>query len=177
MADDPKYVRLATRLSKGMVCDVQGSGWSISGLDVRQFPKDTVAARFVRAKLNAGVLEHASKSEWDEAHDSSLEEEVLSQNPDYKEKASAVQEGRVQRAAREATAKLAERQSADADAEEEELRELEAEDRQARLDQQAEMNLMTDDPQEQKDRTAGLVPPKKKGKGKSKSKGSESTSE
>lgn len=175
MADDPKYVRLATRLSRGMVCDVKGSGWSISGLDVRQFPTTPQAARFVRAKLNAGVLEPASKSEWDEAHDDALEKEVLAQNPDYREKASAVQEGRLQRVAREQQAKLAERLSADAEAEEEELRELEQEDREARLQEQKDADLMTDDPQKQKDRTAGLVAPKKKsGKGKGKAKASSS---
>lgn len=160
MADDPQYVRLATRLSRGMVCDVKGSGWSISGLDVRKFPEGNVAARFVRAKVNAGVLEPASKAEWEEAHDTALEDEVLAQNPDYREKASAVQEGRVQRVARDAQDRLAAGRDADLDAEEEELREAVKEDRQARLDEQNEANLMTDDPEEQKARTAGQTPTK-----------------
>lgn len=158
MADDPKYVRLATRLSRGMVCDVEGSGWSISGLDVRQFPEGNVASRFVRSKLNAGLLEPASKSEWEEAHDTSLEDEILSQNPDYRSTASAVQEGRVQRAARAAQEKLASSRDADYEAEADAERELIAKDRQARLDEQAEMDLMTDDPETQKARTAGQTP-------------------
>lgn len=180
MADDPKYVRLATRLSRGMVCDVQGSGWSISGLDVRKFPEGNVAARFVRSRLNAGLLEPASKSEWEEAHDTSLEEEVLSQNPDYRTTASAVQEGRVQRAAREAQEKLASGRDADYEAERDEQRELIEEDRQARLKEQEEMDLMTDDPEKQKARTAGQVPTrssKAKKKGSKRAKAEEETQE
>lgn len=175
--EDPQYVRLATRLSRGMVCDVMGSGWSISGLDVRKFPKGNVAQRFVRSKLNAGVLEPASKGEWEEAHDDALEKEVLAQNPDYRERASAVQESRVQLVAQEAQERLASGRDADLDAEEEERREAQREDREARLAEQKEANLMTDDPEEQKARTEGQTPTrsskqKAKGKGKSKAKAS-----
>lgn len=173
--EDPQYVRLATRLSKGMVCDVMGSGWSISGLDVRKFPEGNVAQRYVRAQLNAGKLEPASKAEYEEAHDTSLEEEVLRQNPDYREKASAVQESRVQLVAQEAQAKLAAGRDADYDAEEEERREAQEQDRKDRLQEQEDANLMTSDPEEQKARTAGQTPTgssKKKGKGKTKAKAS-----
>jgi hypothetical protein len=44
------------------------SGWSIAGLDVREFPSDDepLAQTFVRAALRRGVIEGCSKAEYDE---------------------------------------------------------------------------------------------------------------
>lgn len=165
--NDPSYVRLATRLQNGIVCDVESSGWSIAGLDVKPFPEDKQAARYVRAQLNAGKLEHASKAEWEDAHDDSVEQEVLRQRPDYREKASGVQEGQIQQVAREARARIEEKLGVDADAEFEELLELDAADRQERLREQEEAGLNTNDPEEQKARTTGQKPRKTGGKKKS----------
>lgn len=70
MANDPQYVRLNDSLADhGSLADVTGSGWSIGGMDVQEFPEDDdVAASFVRGKLRAGVLEPASRAEFDECH-------------------------------------------------------------------------------------------------------------
>lgn len=77
MPNDPDYVRLTHRLTTGMLADVLGgSGWSISGMDVKEFPEDEDQARFVRAELNSGKLEPCSRAEYDEVHDEDEEEAV-----------------------------------------------------------------------------------------------------
>lgn len=181
MPNDPKYVRLVPRLQHGMICDVQGTGWSIAGLDVRKFPEDRQEARYVRAALNSGKLEPCSKAEWDTAHDTSLEEEVLRQAPDYREKASAVQEGRIQKVARQAAAKVAAALGTDEDAEYEALLAEDEEYRRERMEEQEEMGLNTDDPEEQVARTTGQTARKrasdKSASGKKGKKAKESTSE
>jgi hypothetical protein len=70
MAKDPQYVRLNDNLADhGSLADVSGSGWSIGGSDVQEFPADDDdAVDFVRTKLRLGVLEPASRAEYDEAH-------------------------------------------------------------------------------------------------------------
>jgi hypothetical protein len=68
-SSDPKYVRLSNRLSFGMQADVDGSGWSISGLDVKEFPATDGAARYVRKMLRDGKLEPASRAEFDEVQE------------------------------------------------------------------------------------------------------------
>lgn len=70
--NDPKYVRLASRLSRRIVADVMVSGWSISGLDVQKFPEDKNAAKFVRKLLGDGILEPASHAEYEEVIDSAV---------------------------------------------------------------------------------------------------------
>lgn len=67
MPNDPKYVRLADHMSDSALADVQGgSGWSISGRQVREFPTKDDQARFARSQLVHGLLEPASKAELDE---------------------------------------------------------------------------------------------------------------
>lgn len=71
MANEPKYVRLAERLTGQVLVDIT-SGWSISGLDVKEFPdkeKYPRAARFVRDKLRRGALEPASSAEYEEVEE------------------------------------------------------------------------------------------------------------
>jgi hypothetical protein len=64
MASDPRYVKLADHLTGGIVCDLE-SGWSVSGLDVVEFPDwDDAAAAFVRSKLKAGALDEADEAEF-----------------------------------------------------------------------------------------------------------------
>lgn len=144
MSDSPKYVRLAARLSDGIVADVFGSGWSIAGKDVKEFPEDKAAARFVRQGLDSGKLEPASKAEHEEVHgvENEAEAEMLKQNPDF---GKNLQEHKL----REATAEGAERLGAGVEARlaEEEEAELAAaeEDRQARLAAQEEAGLNDDD--------------------------------
>jgi hypothetical protein len=68
MASDPKYVRL--REGVDALADVMTSRWSITGLDVLEFPADdNKASTFVREKLRAGVLEPASKAEFEEVQE------------------------------------------------------------------------------------------------------------
>lgn len=78
MANDPKYVRLSNRLSYGMQADVDGSGWSISGLDVKEFPSSDGAARYVRKMLRDGKLEPASRAEFDEVQEGNKAVEKVS---------------------------------------------------------------------------------------------------
>lgn len=162
MATDPKYVRLSNALQGGIICDVHGSGWSIAGFDVKEFPEDKNEARYVRSKVNAGLLEPASKAEYDEAQGGDLAAEVARQ-----QKAGVHQEGKLQEAAAKGTAKLAETLGIS----EEELLEAylaaDAADRQERLDEAEEAGLNTDDPEEQKARSTGQVGKSSK-KGKSK---------
>lgn len=75
---DPKYVRLSNRLSFGMQADVDGSGWSISGLDVKEFPSGEAAARYVRKMLRDGKLEPASRAEFDEVQEGNKTVEKVS---------------------------------------------------------------------------------------------------
>lgn len=74
MAKNPSFVRLTPRLSRNVICDVQASGWSISGLDVKPFPqgdsaKDKAAAKFVRRQVQAGNLEPCSKAEYEDVQE------------------------------------------------------------------------------------------------------------
>lgn len=64
---NPKYVRLADHMVHGLVVDPE-TQWSISGYDVKPWPDDKEAARFVKKKINQGVLEGAAQAEFDEAH-------------------------------------------------------------------------------------------------------------
>lgn len=65
---DPKFVRLSQAQSRGILADVSGSGWSISGRDVRPLPDSLDSLRFVRKHLRSGRLEAASLAEYEEAH-------------------------------------------------------------------------------------------------------------
>lgn len=161
MATDPQYVRLSTQLQEGIVCDVQGSGWSIAGYDVKKFPEKKEEQRFVRSKLNAQMLEPASKAEYDEAKGEDLVKEVERQK-----KEGVHQEGRIQEIATEVTAKLADKLGVSQEALMEAYLEADAEDRKARLDEVEEAGLNTDDPEVQKARTRGES--SKKGSKKSK---------
>lgn len=77
MANDPQFVRLNDNLADhGSLADVTGSGWSIGGMDVQEFPEEEEAAVYVRQKLRLGVLEPASRAEFDEAHPEEEEIEV-----------------------------------------------------------------------------------------------------
>lgn len=162
MNDDPKYVRLATRLQEGIVADVLGSGWSIAGLDVRKFPeKDKEAQRFVRSRLNSGLLEPASKAEWDEVHENPVEDERKKQRPND---VAPVQESKLQQVAAEASAELARKRGVDPEAQFQEDLEADHADRAQRLEEAEEAGLNTDDPEEQKAIGTGQKKGGKKGK-------------
>lgn len=159
MANDPGYVRLANRLTQGMVADVGGSGWSISGFDVLPFPKDSdAAARFVRHELRDGKLEPAGKAEYEEVQDSHKAVSSLSH-----------QEAQVQDAARRENAKLVDAREADAQAGDdyEDPHDAKTREYEERLDGQSDDE--TDDPEEQAARNKQR-PAEKKKSGKSKSK-------
>lgn len=151
---DPEFVRLAERLTTGMLADLY-SGWSISGYDVKRFPEGDAAARFVRENLNAGKLEEASQAEWDEVHEGTLEAAVLAQAPDYRESASAFQEAHLQQAAAVGRRRLEDNRAARARGEDpEELRQAELA---RRLEEQEEAGIDSDDPEEQKAVSTGQV--------------------
>lgn len=166
MATDPKFVRLTSRLRHGIRADVRGSGWSIAGLDVKEFPSDPTAAAFARMELNAGRLEPASKAEFEEAHPE--EDEVAETVSRFRDNLGAGakghrpwQESAVQEAAARQRAKLEEaRASESEDDEEEEEWEGQAR-RKALLDEQKESGLVTDDPAEQVGRSTGVRNAKK----------------
>lgn len=121
MANMPSYVRLAPRLTKGMVADLD-SGWTIGGLDVRKTPdkKATPGAyKFVRKALADGRLEAASQAEWEEVHDT---EEIEGESLIGRPRASALnsQEAHVQRAAAEGRKRIEQSRRASTAAEESE---------------------------------------------------------
>lgn len=67
---DPKFVRLADHLSRGMRADIN-SGFSIAGLDVVPMPDkedNPEAYAYVKREISAGRLESASQAEYDEVH-------------------------------------------------------------------------------------------------------------
>lgn len=104
-----QYVRLAKRLEKGIVADLD-SGWSIAGLDVRQVPAkedNPLAAKFVKKALADGRLEAASKAEWDEVHDT---EAVEREAVEGRKRAGHVnsQEAHIQREAAKQNRKISE---------------------------------------------------------------------
>lgn len=70
----PDYIRLADHMVTGLVVDME-TGWSISGYDVQPFPEDREQARFVKRRINAGIIEPATKAEFDEAHPDVEEDE------------------------------------------------------------------------------------------------------
>lgn len=63
----PEYVRLANRLTNGLVVDME-SGWSISGKDVQPYPERAAQATFVKSRLNRGILEPATAEEYEATH-------------------------------------------------------------------------------------------------------------
>lgn len=119
MASTPNYVRLAPRLTRGMIADVENSGWTIAGLDVRKVPdksKNPAAHKFIRKALADGRLEGASQAEWDEVHDTEeVEGEALTGRP----RATALnsQEAHIQRAAQEGSRRIVESRLASSDSE------------------------------------------------------------
>jgi hypothetical protein len=68
---DPTYVRLPERLLTGNVTDVLGgTGWGISGLDVKEFPADDPQEQaFVRDALRSQKLEAATATEFRRVRD------------------------------------------------------------------------------------------------------------
>jgi hypothetical protein len=67
---DPKYVRLADHLTRGMRADLN-SGFSIAGFDVVEMPdkeEEPEQYKFVRSEIASGRLEQASKAEYEEVH-------------------------------------------------------------------------------------------------------------
>lgn len=107
---DPKYVRLADRLSSGMVVDTR-SHFAISGLDVQEFPEDDSPNQqaFVRDALRRGHLESASKAEYDEVrgYNEELANAVFRTEEEEQALVKAGQEAQVIRASNKASRKLA----------------------------------------------------------------------
>jgi hypothetical protein len=143
MASDPSYVRLARRLTRGIQADLQ-TGWSIAGLDVKEFPADDkAAAKYVRNALRNGRLEAASKAEFDVVQE---EAAALSEAaPSYSREergAVAVQE----HVTREAAAKSAERVAAARDKvdPQEDPREADLKRREALLEEQERIQAERD---------------------------------
>lgn len=119
---DPKYVRLAEHMANRIVADIEGgSGWSISGMQVKTFPDEETeptACRYVRSQLVAGLLEPAGKAEYDEvlAGNRAMEEAAGrggSNGPSQgEESAGGLQEAQVQEAGRQVAGNLAKKRAA-----------------------------------------------------------------
>lgn len=65
---DPKYVRLVDRMARSTQVDLN-SGWSIAGLDVKEFPSDPRAQAYVKDAIRRGTVEACSRSEYDEVNE------------------------------------------------------------------------------------------------------------
>lgn len=61
---DPKFVKLAPPWQGKILANLP-SGWSISGLGVKPFPKNPTAAKYVRNMLQAARLVPATAAEYD----------------------------------------------------------------------------------------------------------------
>lgn len=123
---DPKFVRLAEHLADSTIVDIAGgSGWSIAGRDVQEFPEeDQQAARFVRSRLVQGLLESAGRAEFDEVQ--AVAEAVAEAAGEVSLDQVPMQEGLVQEVAARASRRLAEaRARADADTSDDEEEEEE----------------------------------------------------
>lgn len=121
------YVRLTKRLSGRSIVDPI-STWSISGLDVKEVPSKEDypnAARFVRDKINRGVLEYASRAEYEEVEEINQKSQEELQERLQNLAALGVspvsvgfaihQEGHVQEAARRRRKELSEAPDSDSD--------------------------------------------------------------
>ena len=111
---DPTYVRLTDRLATGGSWSDLDSGFAIGGFDVKKFPKDdTRAADAVRSAVRAGILEEASKAEFDEVEAAHA---VVTELP---ERQRAHQEGALRLQADETRRKIQKRRTAAPEPEEE----------------------------------------------------------
>lgn len=72
MANDPQFVRLVDRMARSTQVDLN-SGWSIAGLDVKEFPEDELAQDYVRSAIRRGTLEPCGQSEYDAVNDHDLD--------------------------------------------------------------------------------------------------------
>lgn len=155
---NPKYVRLADHMVNGCCVDME-SGFSISGYDVQPFPEeDRDASRFVRRKINAGVLEPAGQAEYDEAHPEEEEDENASAARDFVAAVKAVdakapsQEHLVRQKHGDRLSRIkAARASAN---DEDDDYERESARREALINEADEGDLNTDDPEQQRENTA-----------------------
>lgn len=171
MATNPEYVRLADHLVHGLIVDTDGTGWSISGLDVKPFPDNREEARFVKRQLNAGKLEAAGVAEYEEAHPDGDEEAGDAEAfveavraaagrgaPRQEHKLRADLKGKQDRMRAARFAATLEREGVDLD-EDDDLEAMIESERQARrrealLDSQTDEDDEDDDPAVQKERTA-----------------------
>lgn len=165
--NDPDYVRLSKRMSRGIVADIGKSGWSISGLDVKPFPEDDDVdeQKYVRRLVNNGTLEPCSKAEYEEVHPEASEdadsdndgeafvravETVLSGG----RRKNGIQEAQVQKRIQRDHARLAAKRDEAEDSEDDEddgefITESPSERRARLIEAQKEAGLDTDDPEEQ----------------------------
>lgn len=141
---DPQYVRLCKRLTRGLVADVTGgSGWSLAGYDVKPFPEEEEGADYVRRLLSQGILESASTAEYELVQEESGK--VADTLPEYERQDH--QEHQVQDAQRAAIARVkAQREEIDPDEDEYEADEAR---RRAVIEDQKDLGLDSDDPEEQ----------------------------
>lgn len=166
----PEFVRLADHMVHGLVVDME-SGWSISGYDVKEFPEDREQGRFVKKAINAGKLEPATQAEYDEAHPEVEEDDDTRQAENFVRLVNAAQgRGGTQehvlraresgqatklRAARARAKAEEEGYDIDDDADEADIDYASDQQRREALISDAEDDgLLTDDPEEQKERTA-----------------------
>lgn len=104
MPRDPRYIRLADRLTDGIVADLN-TGFAIAGLDVQEYPEDPAQQAYVRSQMHAGVIEAASAEEFNTIQNTN--EPMRAATADNPPDPSNWQENRIQAAAKETRRKLA----------------------------------------------------------------------
>lgn len=116
---DPKYVRLRGELQGRCIADIAGgSGWSISGLDVKEVPAGGPARAFVRAQLAAGTLVEASDQSFQNVQDVHAESPTGA-GPDPEAPPVHIQEGQVQAHAEQRRQELIDAESEEEEGDEE----------------------------------------------------------
>jgi len=148
---DVSFVRLNRRLTGQIIADLN-SGFSVSGMAVVPYPdavKQPEQAAYARSALNRGVLEEASRAEYEEQQEVNQELSKAGFFSDaHKEDVLSYQEHLVVERQKEARARV---EAKRAETEEPEETDFEAlvERRKGLLEEQEERGLNTDDPEAQ----------------------------
>lgn len=149
MASNPPFVRLTKRLTRQVIADLP-SKFAISGVRVVPYPEDNPdQALFVRRLLARGVLEEASRAEYEEQEevDGELAKAGFFDDTHKKEVVSYQEHLVVERQAA-AQKRVSDKRAETEDEDETEIALLE-ERRASLLEQQEEMGLNEDDPEKQ----------------------------
>ena len=148
---DVSFVRLTRRLTGQVIADLN-SGFSVSGMAVVAYPdavKEPAQAAYARSALNRGILEEASRAEYEEQQEVNEELSKAGFFSDaHKEDVLSYQEHLVVERQAEARARIQAKRAETEDAEQTDFEAL-VERRGGLLEEQEAKGLNSDDPEVQ----------------------------